>query len=155
MDAAIEPLSQTKHAQDLRQSWQGRVLAASTGKLGAVALSVLAHNYDDAMPVLLRVVFPGFTSIAAPFYCTAGKVAKTGQVIADMVTRDGQVIKNAEVFRDEKQMEGAFRRLADRLRLSDAERVELFACVKRWVVCDFRLDPNLDPQDPGAKRLVH
>jgi hypothetical protein len=31
----------------------------------------------------------------------------------------------------------------------------MFAAVKRWVVADRRLDPNMDPQDPDAKRLVH
>jgi hypothetical protein len=68
------------------------VLAASSaclrgGHLGAVVLSVLAHNYDEAMPTLLRLVFPGFTSIAAPFYCSAAKVDKAGRIVADVVTK--------------------------------------------------------------------
>ena len=47
-----------------------------------------------------------------------------------------------------------FRRLADKIKLSDADRVELFAAVKNWVVADRRLDPTMDPKDPDAKRLV-
>ena len=142
-------------AFDLRVSWQARVLAEAKGQLGAAVLSVLSHNFDEAMPVLLRIVFPGFTSIAAPFYCTAAKVAKTGAVVADVVTKDGQIVKDAVVFRTEMEMQDQFRRLADRLKLSDAHRVEMFKCVQRWVVADRRLDPTFDPQDPDAKRLVH
>lgn len=141
-------------AFDLRASWQARVLASAGGHLGAVVLSVLAHSYDEAMPTLLRVVFPGFTSIAAPFYCTAGKVDKAGRVVADVVTKSGEIVKDAKVYDSELQMRDEFRRLADRLKLNDADRTELFKCAQRWVVADRRLDPNFDPKDPDAKRLV-
>lgn len=143
-----------REAQALRETWQGRCLATATGKTGAVLLSVLAHNYDGAMLALLKVVFPGFKSITAPFFCTAGKVAKTGHVVADMVTKTGKIAKDFPVYRNEIELRGDFRRLADGLKLSDPERVELFAAVKRWVVADRRLDPNMDPMDPDAKRLV-
>lgn len=150
---AISP--EAKLALDLRDTWQGRTLAAAEGKTGAVLLSVLAHNYDDALLPLLQVVFPGFTSITAPFFSTAGKVAKSGHIVADMVTRTGKIAKDFPVYRDEIEMRGDFRRLADRLKLSDADRVELFAAVKRWVVADRRLDPTMDPRDPDAKRILH
>jgi hypothetical protein len=52
-------------------------------------------------------------------------------------------------------MQNDFRRLADRLKLSDADRIEMFKCVQRWVVADRRLDPSFDPRDPDAKRLVN
>jgi hypothetical protein len=140
-------------AFDLRASWQAQVLSEAKGQLGAVVLSVLSHNFDDAMPVLLRLVFPGFTSIAAPFYCTAAKVAKNGTVVADCVTRDGQIVKDTVVFRSEIEMRDQFRRLADRIKLNDQDRDQLFKCVQRWVVADRRLDPTFDPKDPDAKRL--
>lgn len=155
MDLALEPLTVHRHAEDLRQSWQGRILARAKDKLGAVVLSVLAHSYDDAMPLLLRVVFPGFTSIVAPFLGSAGKVAKGGQIVADMVTKDGQIIRNAVLFSSQRELESEFRSLADREKLTDAERVELFGAVQRWVVCDFRLDPTMDPRDPDAKRTIN
>ena len=142
-------------AFDLRASWQAKLLAACGGHMGQVVLSVLSHSFDEAMPVLLRLIYPGFTSIAAPFYCTAAKVDKAGRVVADVVTKTGSIVKNAKVFDDEVQMRDAFRRAADRLKLSDADRVEMFKCVQRWVVADRRLDPTFDPKDPDAKRLVH
>lgn len=142
-------------AFDLRASWQARALAETGGHMAAVLLSVLSHNFDEAMPALLAIVFPGFTSISAPFYCSAGKVDKTGRVVADVVTKHGEVVKDSKVFEDEMQLRDAFRRLADRLKLNDADRIEMFKCVQRWVVADRRLDPTFDPKDPDAKRLVH
>lgn len=154
MDLALENLDVRRHAQDLRDTWQARVLKHASGKLGAVVLSMLAHNFDDAMPILLRVVFPGFTTITAPFFCSAGKVAKTGHVCADIVTKDGEIIRMFAIFRSVTQMEWDFRRIADRLALTDTERKEMFVALRRWLVCDYRIDPTMDPRDPDAARLV-
>lgn len=142
------------HAQEIAESWQARALRKADGPMFGVLLSVLAHSFDDAMPILLRVVFPGFTSIQAPFLCSAGKIAKSGHVMADMVTKDGQIVKNQALFMNTRTMERAFRKLADALSLSDEERIAMFAAAKAWVVCDYRLDPNMDPADPEARRLV-
>jgi hypothetical protein len=148
-------LTPERHAQELRDMWQGRALAHTRHTaLGMVVLSVLSHNFDDGMPVMLRAVFPGFESITAPFLCTAAKVDKTGTIVADMVTRDGKIEKDTVIFRDELHMQSEFRRLSDDLRLNDADRQELFHSVKRWVVADRRLDPLMDPKDPDARRLV-
>jgi hypothetical protein len=150
---AIDP--RARLAFDLRDTWQGRTLAAATGKTAAVLLSVLAHNYDDALLPLLQTVFPGFTSIAAPFFCSAGKVEKGGNITADMVNRIGRVEKKVTVYRSEIEMRDDFRRLADRLKLSDADRIQMFTALKNWVVADRRLDPAMDPKDPDAKRHVN
>ena len=150
---AIDP--RARLVFDLRDTWQGRTLYAATGKTAAVLLSVLAHSYDDALLPLLQVVFPGFTSITAPFFCTAGKIAKSGHIVANMVTRTGRIKKDFPVYRDITEMQNDFRRLADGLKLNDADRTELLGAVKRWVVADRRLDPAMDPKDPDAKRLVN
>lgn len=168
MQAATDPIVDIafrRHAQELRDAWQGRLLARSLvlnagsakprDPLGACVLSILAHNFDAAMPVLLRVVFPGFVSVAPPFLVSCARIAKTGHLMADLFTRDGQIAKNQIVFRSTRQMEGALRRLADEARLNDADRVEFFEAAKRWVVADYRLDPTMNPADPDAKRLVH
>jgi len=145
-------------AFDIRDTWQARVLLVAqerkSGVIGAVALSVLAHNFDDAMPVMLKVLFPGFTSIEPPFLCSAGKVDKHGAVVADLIERSGVIVKNLPLYRDEIELRDDFRKVADQLKLNDADRRELFAAVQRWVVADRRLDPTMDPKDPDAKRLV-
>lgn len=154
--SALETLIAERHAQDLRDTWQGRTLKLATGKTGAVLLSVLAHSYDEHMPILLRVIFPGFKSITAPFLTSCGRVMKNGAVVADVfraLGKQGMVEKKTVLYRNEIALRDDFRKLADRAQLSDEERVELFGAVKRWLVSDYRIDPLMDPQDPDAKRL--
>lgn len=152
---SVVDLSAAKHAQELRESWQGRALAATRTKaLGMVVLSVLAHNYDEAMHTLLLAVFPGFKSISAPFLSTAGRIAKTGHVMADVVHRNGTIEKNRAIFLDAADMQSHFRRLADELKLSDDDRREMFGAVQRWLVADYRIDPTMNPSDPEARRLA-
>ena len=138
---------------DVLSTWQAKLLGDVNGKTAAVVLSVLAHNFDEALLPLLQMVFPGFVSISAPFLSTAAKVDKTGAVVADMVTRDGRIVKDKVLYPSETALRDDFRRLADRLKLNDEDRAEMFVCVKNWVVADRRLDPTFDPRDPDAKRL--
>lgn len=166
MQAAADfvDLAFKRHADELRATWQARVLTPRftvvagflrpRDLLGACLLSVLAHNYDDAMPVLLRVVFPGFESVGTPMLVSAAKVAKTGQVMADIVTKTGRRMPRQALFATERIMEKAFREIADDAKLTDAERIDLFDAIRRWVVCDYRLDPTMDSADPDAKRLT-
>jgi len=157
MSEAVAEPDFNRHVQDLRETWQGRALREThdEGWLGAVVLSVLAHNFDDALLVLLKAVFPGFAAITAPFICSAAKVNKRGHIVADVVLRhDPYVRANQLMFRSLKDMEGTFRRLADRLKFNDDDRRQLFAAARNWVVADRRLDPTMDPADPDARRLV-
>jgi hypothetical protein len=156
MTDTIIDLDFNRHAQDLCETWQGRALYETYhGKLGAVVISVLAHNFDDAFFVLLKAVFPSFSTIAAPFICSAAKIDKRGHVVADVVLRnDGHVRRNFILFYSLQDLQTAFRRLADRLKFNDDDRRQLFAAARNWVVADRRLDPAMDPADPDARRLV-
>lgn len=153
MDATPELLAFCRIHEELRQTWQVKALMGSNGHLRMCVLSVLSHNFDEgeAIPTLMMVA--GQWPLKAPFLCTAARVLKSGQVVADVV-KGGRVVKWAKLFANEKAMESEFRHLADRLKLNDQDRTELFAAVKRWVVCDYRIDPNMNPMDPDAKRLV-
>lgn len=163
MDLAhIEQTLIHRHAEALRETWQGRVLAAAAfdgeavvprDKIGMCILSVLAHNFDQAVPVLLAAVFPSYKGVGFPSLTSAARIAKTGHVMADFIDRDGRRFKNQAVFQNTTHMQRDFRLLADRLKLSDGEREELFDAVKRWVVADYRLDPTMNPKDPDAHRL--
>lgn len=135
--------------------WQVRAMVATRHReLGMAVLSMLARTYDDAMPVLLRVAFPGFISIAPPFATTCGRIDKTGAVVADVMDRSGNIEKDAAIFKNTNDMQEQFRRLADELKLPDEQRIEMFKVAQRWIVADRRLDPTMDPRDPEAKRLV-
>lgn len=142
-------------AFDLRASWQARCLAEAKGHTGMVLLSVLTHTYVEAIPVLLNVVFPGYIEPALPCLASCGKVSKPGAIVADVIRKDHVLVKDVPIYPNETALRDDFRRLADRLKLNDADRAELFKCVQRWVVADKRLDPAFDPKDPDAKRLVN
>lgn len=131
-----------------------RALVASKYEhVGMVMLSVIADYVNDGMLVVMQAAFPGFTTIVPPFLCSSAKVDKSGFVVADMVNRFGKIEKDAGLYPSETELRDDVRRLADRLALSDEDRVTMFKCVQRWVVADRRLDPTFDPKDPDAKRL--
>lgn len=155
MSDKSETINPRMDAHELRESWQGRALffARENPQLKTCLLSLLADNYDDTMPFLLHAVY-GSAALHAPFYCSNPAINKRGCIVADLIMPDGLKYKEAVVFLGEMQMETAFRRLADRLKLVDAERVDLFVCVRHWVKSDRRLDPAFDRRDPDAKRLV-
>lgn len=171
MQAAADPtidLTFKRHADELRGMWQTRLLAEAIEvngararprhKLGMCVVSILSQNFDDAMPIMLAlygVRTPPAGGLVSPVLVSAAKIAKTGQVMADIIGRDGRRYKNQVLFKSETELQSAFRRLADRLKFGDADRVEMFAAIKRWVVCDYRLDPTMNSADPDAKRLVN
>lgn len=134
---------------DLRADWRVRILRAARGKMGAVVLSVIAHNYDDQLLPLLQLTFPGFTTIAAPYLCTAARISRQGRVYADIKQKSGMVTREV-LFETETDLQDAFRKLADKLKLPDRHRVEMFVAVKRWIVCDYRIDPGTGAKEERA-----
>lgn len=164
MQAASEFSRQA--AEAVRGRWEARALrmvtlfavnesagAAPRDKVGMCVLSILAHRFSlDDMQFLLRAC--GFRGTALPMLTSAARIAKSGHVMANFLSRDFREYPNQALFRDVRQMEGAFRRFADALHLADAERIEFFAAVKAWVVCDYRIDPRMDGNDPDARRLT-
>ena len=140
----------------LRESWQGRLIAATRYRpLGAVVLSVIAHSDDETMETLLHALFKDFDGLRPPGLCSAGKIDRTGAIVADIIRPDGIRLLNAAIFKDEAQMEGAFRRLADDQQLNDDDRIELFRYAQKWIVADRRLDPTMNPHDPDARRFLN
>lgn len=135
----IDPLL-LKHAAELRETWQGKVLFTAKEKTGAVVLSMLAHTYPDQIDLLCRVVFPGFKGFAKPFLTTCGKIARSGKIYATVWTDQG--LENWILYKNEVELTEYLRRLADNTNLSDAERVQFFLVAKKWIVCDFRVGPN-------------
>jgi hypothetical protein len=153
-------------AAAVRERWEARAIRMATlfstdiaagakprDKTGMCVLSIIAHRLSiEDLQFALRVC--GFRGTTTPMLSSAAKIAKTGHVMANMVASDRHEYVNQALFRDTRQMETAMRNFADLLRLTDAERVEFFEAVKAWVVCDYRIDPNMDPTDPDAKRLT-
>ena len=143
----------------LRASWQGRVLKAARGRMMFFITSMLAHSFDDDLPFLLNAVRPlcwdsARRSLRAPFLCSIGRINYGGMIEAKVVHRDGTTSHDV-IFPSSRQFETDLRRLADAVKLDDAERIEFFAHARRWVGSDQRLDPTMDPSDPDARRIVH
>lgn len=106
------------------------------------------------MEPMLHAVFHDFIGLRPPGLCSAGKIDKTGAIVANIIKKDGIQIFNAVLFKDEEQMQGAFRRLADDTKLDDSDRIELFRYAQKWIVADRRLDPTMNRHDPDAKRYA-
>lgn len=128
----------TKHAQELRDTWQGRTLAETKGKLFIVVMAIISHEWPTALPTLLRTVFPDFRDIARPFINSYATITRSGRVVASVMTDDGPRLQI--IFESEAEMVKEFRDLADRLKLPDGERIEMTAVLKKWVVADHRIN---------------
>lgn len=139
--------------EQIRQTWQYRALAHAKDVMHAVVLSVLGDNWPDAVEVLTTMVYGEPPPYQPPFICTSAKIEKNGGIYATYVDRCGRKWYRA-FFTSENHCQGTFRRLADELKLTDAERVAMFAAVRKWIVADCRLDPTFDRRDPDAKRLT-
>jgi len=132
-------------SKSIRDSWQARCLHAvnDDDKFWNVVHAVLWHDYGKAMPVLLQVIYPGFTDITRPFFIGGANVIANGKVVCRMVREGDASIDDADwvvVYDSQEQLNWNFRKLADKLKLSDRDRMELFASVKRWIVADLRID---------------
>lgn len=130
----------TMHAQKLRDTWQARALAETKGRLAAVVLGVLFHNFAEVMPILLRVVFPGFRDIKRPFLSGGATVLANGMVACGLVSSGSDAPRQMIIYEREACIVKDFRDLADRLKLNDADRVEMMGAIKKWVVADHCID---------------
>ena len=153
--------------EDLRDSWQSRVMAAATWRqsmafvqardeFGAVLLSILAHNFDsnDAWVVLLHLAHPYFEALSGTIVCSIGRIDKKGRVVADVARPGAARKKRTVLWHSDADYKFDLRRFSDRMQFTDQERMEFFTCARRWLACDERLDPTMDRNDPDAKRLV-
>lgn len=137
MTADIVPLDPKRHAQDLRETWQARIIAESTGKTRAVVLIVLTMSYSRAIQTLLRV--NGYRDIERPFLCSGATIALDGKLICDVTEKSG-LVAPAVVYDSTDELNRDMRGLADRLKLTDRERLEFTAAIQKWVVADQRVD---------------
>ncbi len=137
MNGIMPALDIKRHAQDLRDTWQARCIAESTGRTRAVILIVLAMNYTNAMQTLLRVC--GFRDINRPFLSSGATIALSGKLICDVTEKSG-LVAPAVVYENTDELNRDMRGLADKLKLTDKERLEMTAAIQRWVVADQRVD---------------
>jgi hypothetical protein len=117
----------TKAEKD-RASWQYRAVEATRGpetKLGAILLAVLDKQ---------RRTIPQFRGKAT--------ITSDGFVMCNFLAKDGGLRLGAFVC-DVDDLVRNFRGLADHLKLSDAERKEMFQAVRNWIGTDYRSNKDL------------
>lgn len=130
-------LDTRRHAEDLRGTWQARVIAESSGRTRAVVLIVLSMSFTNAMQTLLRVL--GYRDIQRPFLSSGATIQLSGKLVCDVTEKSG-LVAPAVVYDSTDDLNRDMRGLADRLKLSDPERIEFTAAIQRWVVADLRVD---------------
>lgn len=137
-------MNRLKITRALRDSWQCRCLAESQDRLWRVVLAVLAHNFADALLVLLKVTYPQFAGLKRPLILGGATIARNGTVMCEVApdrTGESPFWHETQVIYDSQdELVADFRRLADRLKLSDADRMGMITAVQRWVVADLRID---------------
>lgn len=115
--------------------WRVRALEATHGnqsQLGAILIAVLGRAPDHP-----------------PRFGSGAVITTDGHVLAHFQTRDGEWHHGAYVA-TVQEINDNFRGLADHLKLSDADRVEMFDELRKWFVTDYRataLDENNRPKE--------
>lgn len=130
-----------KHADEIRGMWQSRVLKAADAKLQRVMLIAIAKEYPADLLLLLRATF-GTAEIGKPFYSGYATILASGRVVCMQHDVDSNrlVWKGVvKVYDNEDQLISQTRRLADKLKLSDADRIEMFTVLQKWVARDDRI----------------
>jgi len=122
-DAAL-----TNEQQAIRQGWRYRTILATKGNqsmMGALVIAVCGKRPSNG-----------------PRIMDSGKIDIEGNVTCTFQTRDGTIHEN---FRwcSVEELTDEFSRLADRLKLPDHERVEMFGEVRRWISKDERAETTL------------
>jgi hypothetical protein len=122
------------------QSWKGKAEAATGGnqsQLGAMLIAILGRT-PHAPPMFARYLSDGTV--------VAGKAVITvdGFVLCDFIHKSG-IYSHHAIVCNVSDMVRNFRGLADHLKLTDAERKEMFDEVKKWIERDYRAksDENL------------
>lgn len=108
-------------------SWQYKAIVATRGNqtmLGAILLQVIGKQAKNPPRIT------GTASVDAEGLCWTLLLAQHGTEVAEGLVCLGYI---GEIV-DE------FRRLADFLKLDDAERIELFDELRKWVSVDLRAD---------------
>ena len=133
-----------KPADEIRDMWQSRVLREADGKLQRVLLIALAKEYPGDLLRLLRATF-GTEEIGKPFYSGYATITASGHIVCMQHDVDSNYLVwkgIVKVYDSEEQFLKQARRLADSLKLSDVDRINMFIVLQKWVAADQRVGVN-------------
>lgn len=112
--------------KDGSRHWTWRVLVASfpTRSMGPMVRAVLGKQMARGPKLSLQAT-----------------IGQSGMVYAGL-KHDDQVVSYQHPLGDVKAIRDEFRRLADHCRLNDAERIELFTELRKWMGKDLRSEED-------------
>lgn len=112
-----------------RDSWQYRAIERTKGNstpLGALLLAVLGRNAKNP-----------------PWFGSTAEITENGLVVTSLTTKDRRM-HFPHVVGDVAFLTSSFSELADDLKLSDPDRIELFRLVRQWCSKDHRANIRLE-----------
>lgn len=115
--------------------WKTRAIHATDGNkslLGCFVLAVLGMQHG----------------VRPPRFGSTANIDKDGLLYSHMQAADGQIFQN-HCLGPVEDVRDNFRRLADHLKLSDSERVELLGELKKWIRHDARADRTVKERGLG------
>lgn len=105
-------------------------------ELGAIVLAMLKNNRNHF-----------------PRYAYAAHIDKDGNVFADFASGPLEKHRVARRFIDHvDNLNGAMRKLADVLKFSDKDRIEMFDTLRSWIATDARALEHIEDEIPGYKK---
>lgn len=123
--------------------WQAAALRRSTGKMQHVLFTAMQNEYTAITPntwlVLLNIIIPHFNA-DQPFLNGYAKIMPSGRVVSEVFYRGERQLQ--VVYHSKDEFISEMRRLADRLKLNDLDRVAMFALLGKWIVADYRVGLN-------------
>ncbi len=128
-----------KSKAEICETWQAKVLAGTTGLERAVFVRMFVKAYRDDIKPLLRAV--GIVDIRPPQIIGYARIAPSGRVIANVLEKSGGSRIHI-LYNSQARMRADFGRVADRLKLNDFDRIEMFDMLADFVVADLRVDAH-------------
>lgn len=123
--------------EQIKDTWQSKALQASDAKICNVLMCVFSKEYAAAFPVLFYATFGKTADLSFPFLSGYASIAPSGRLICNQMIGPHS-LRKVEVY----ESEGAFildmRKLADKMKLSDADRTDMFRVLQKWVTQDLR-----------------
>jgi hypothetical protein len=127
-----------KTRDEVSEMWQVRALREAKGKVARILLVAFYQEYAAAFPILLRAV--GIVDVVLPMYSGYATIMQSGRLVCDQMIDRAKTTEKTTVYRNEGEFIKDMRDFADRLKLIDKDREEMFAVLRKWVVADLRID---------------
>lgn len=129
--------------EQILEMWQARAMRAAPGRIGRVLLQSMKLEYigvtTTSWMTLLTWVFPGFDGhLKPPLFVGHARIELSGR-ITTMVYDNYGLFRREAIYRSKDEFISEARKLADRLALSDPERVAMFALLAKWISSDLRI----------------